>query len=156
MSNTIPQKLFLDLLSEESKDILRENTFSNWPLITPNIKDMVTAGWCFTNIADRVICLDCDVLFHNWSESDRPYEIHRLKSPKCRFVLLAEQKPKILPTENVPIITELVTQAAVGPVNTNYAISTVRYESFRKWPHSEKDPLPSVESFVDAGFFYTG
>jgi len=154
--NPTPQKLFLDLLPNETIDKIRANTFSNWPLITPNAQDMIIAGWSYTNIADRVICVYCNTLFHKWTESDRPYEIHRLKSPQCPFVLLNEKKVRTAPATNITITTEPITQAAVGAVNTKYALACRRQESFLNWPHTEKDPLPSIDSFVDAGFYYTG
>jgi hypothetical protein len=154
--NPTPQKLFLNSLSNDTIDKIRANTFSNWPLITPNAKDMIAAGWSYTNIADRVICTYCDALFHKWAESDRPYEIHRLKSPQCPFVLMSEKKTETTPATNITITTEPITQAAVGAVNTNYALACRRYETFHNWPHTEDNPLPSIESFVDAGFYYTG
>lgn len=155
-NNSIPQKLFLSSLPDTTIDKLRESTFSNWPLITPNAKDMIIAGWAFTNIADRVICIYCDVLYHKWTESDRPYEIHRLKSPQCPFILAAEKKAALANRSNITITTEPNIRAAVDVVNTTYSLSTRRYESFRNWPHTEQNPLPSIESFVNAGFYYTG
>lgn len=155
-SNTNPQRAFLDLLSHEARDKLREYTFLNWPLITPNVSDMVAAGWSYTNIADRVICIHCDALFHKWTESDRPYEIHCLKSPECPFVRMAKQKPRESSNSSKPIVTDPTTQVAVDAVNPNFLLSTRRYDSFKTWPHTEKDPLPSIQLFVDAGFFYTG
>jgi len=153
---SIPQKTFLDLLSNETIDKTRANTFLNWPLITPKAQDMIIAGWSYTNIADRVICIHCDALFHKWTESDRPYEIHRLKSPQCPFVLMTEKQSAIPLTTNIAITTAPITNVAVGAVNTTYALACRRYETFQNWPHTEKDPLPSIESFVDAGFYYTG
>lgn len=151
-----PQKLFLNTLSKEVIDKIRANTFVNWPSITPNTQDMIAAGWSYTNIGDRVICIHCNILFHKWTESDRPYEIHRLRSPQCPFVLSAEKKAANRSASTITITTEPNTQAAVGAVNTTYALACRRYETFQKWPHIEENPMPSIESFVDAGFFYTG
>jgi hypothetical protein len=155
-NNLVLQKLFLNSLSDEIIDKTRANTFSNWPLITPNVQDMIIAGWVYTNIADRVMCIYCNALFHKWTESDRPYEIHRLKSPQCSFVLLTEKKAINAPSRNITITTEPHIQAAVGAANTNYALAYRRYETFQNWPHTAENSLPSVELFVNAGFFYTG
>lgn len=152
----VPQKLFLYLSSNETIDKIRANTFLNWPLITPNAQHMILAGWSYTNIADRVMCVYCNTIFHKWAESDRPYDIHRLKSPQCPFVLLNEKKVGTAPATNITITTEPITQAAAGAVNTTYALACRRHESFQNWPHTEKDPLPSIDSFVDAGFYFTG
>jgi hypothetical protein len=117
---------------------------------------MIVAGWSYTNIADRVICIYCDALYHKWTESDRPYEIHRLKSPKCPFVLLSEKKAPAAPTTSITITTEPNTQAAVGAVNTAYTLECRRYESFHNWPQNDEEALPSIQAFVDAGFYYEG
>jgi hypothetical protein len=152
----IPQKLFLNSLSNETIYKTLVNTFSNWPLITPSASDMISAGWSYTNIADRVMCFYCNALCHKWIETDRPYEIHRLKSPQCPFVLLNEKKEDNTPATNITITTQPNTQVAAGPANTAYALACRRYETFQTWPHTEENPLPSIESFVDAGYFYTG
>ncbi|CAF3851008.1 unnamed protein product [Rotaria sp. Silwood2] len=153
-SNT--QTLFLNSITHETVDQIRTNTFSNWPLITPTAPDMIIAGWAYTNIADRVICIYCKALFHKWEKTDRPYEIHRLKSPKCPFVLLMEKKSPSSSTTKITITTEPNTQAAAEAVNNTYSLAYRRYETFQNWPHTKENPLPSVDSFVDAGFFYTG
>ncbi|CAF4982344.1 unnamed protein product, partial [Rotaria sp. Silwood1] len=136
---------------------MRANTFSNWPLITPTAQDMIIAGWSYTNIADRVICVYCKTLFHKWAKTDRPYEIHRLKSPKCPFVLLTEKNSSTSSTTtNITITTQHNTSAIVDALNSTYSLAYRRYETFQNWPHTKENPLPSVQSFVDAGFFYTG
>ncbi|CAF1458838.1 unnamed protein product [Adineta steineri] len=156
-SNENQNKSFLKTLSNEVIDKIRFNTFSNWPLITPAAQDMFLAGWSYTSIADRVICTHCNAIFHKWTELDRPYEIHRLKSPQCQFVLAVEKKEGKTSTSAIRITTEPNTQAAVETANNMYSLAIHRYETFQKnWPHTNENPLPSIESFVDAGFFYTG
>ncbi|UJR30815.1 hypothetical protein I4U23_018333 [Adineta vaga] len=149
-------KSFLRTLSNIIILQLRSNTFSNWPLITPSAKDMIDAGWSYTNIGDRVICLDCNALFHRWENTDMPYEIHRLKSPRCLFVLSYEKRTINTSPATITITTAPKTQVVVGAANTTYKLACHRHESFKNWPHTEENPLPSIESFVDAGFFYTG
>ncbi|CAF0976949.1 unnamed protein product, partial [Rotaria sordida] len=151
---------FVFSLSTETMDKARTYTLSNWPSITPSAQEMTYAGWWYTNIADRVICIHCDAMFHNWNETDRPYEIHRLKSPQCFFVRSNEQKginnqrqvPVPIPaTNDVPN-----SQTIVGAVHADYAAVFRRHQTFENWPATEQTALPSIESFVDAGFFYTG
>ena len=154
--NSSPQKSFFKTLSNVAIDKIRANTFTNWPSITPNAQAMIVAGWSYTNIADRVICIDCNALFHNWKESDRPYEIHRLKSPHCPFILATEKKAANGFTSTITITTEPNTRAMVEVANTAYTLACRRHETFQNWPHTDENPLPSIESFVDAGFFYTG
>jgi hypothetical protein len=103
------------------------------------------------------MCIHCDVLYHKWTESDRPYEIHQLKSPQCPFILANEKKERpVSNTASIIITTAPNTQGIAGAVNTAYSQSYRRHESFQNWPHTKENPLPSVESFVDAGFYYTG
>ncbi|CAF0794077.1 unnamed protein product [Rotaria sp. Silwood1] len=151
---------FIFSLSTETMDRARTYTLSNWPSITPSAQEMTYAGWWYTNIADRVICIHCDTMFHNWNDTDRPYEVHRLKSPQCFFVRSNEQKAtnnqRQLP---VPIpATNAVPngQTIVGAVHAEYAAVFRRHQTFHNWPEAQQASLPSIETFVDAGFFYTG
>lgn len=155
-NNRIPQKSFLITISEAALTKLRTNTFSNWSLVTPNAQVMINAGLYYTNIADRVICVHCDALFHKWTETDRPYHIHRLKSPRCPFVLAMEKNGSTLETTVVEITTEPQTQVTVNTVDSPHALSHRREESFQTWPDSTGNTLPPIQSFVDAGFYYTG
>jgi hypothetical protein len=153
-------KIFIDFLAMEIVDRARKYTFANWPSITPSAQDMAYAGWWYTNIADRVICIHCDAMFHNWSETDRPYEIHRLKSPQCYYVRTNDNRlstsqrqiPLAIPSiNNTPNV-----QAIVGAVHAEYSLVVRRHQTFQNWPAAAQDASPSIESFVDAGFFYTG
>ncbi|CAF0850387.1 unnamed protein product [Adineta ricciae] len=150
------QRAFLDKLSDVVIRELQTNTFSNWPLIAPNAQEMINAGWSYTNITDRVVCLYCNTIFHKWTADDQPYEIHRLKSPQCPFVLSYEKHNSSKYSSQIAISALPNVQAVVGAVNNEYSQSCRRHESFQNWPHTEENPLPSVESFVNAGFYYTG
>jgi hypothetical protein len=99
-------------------------------------------------------------MFHNWSETDRPYEIHRLKSPRCLFVRTTEKKAatsqRLVPVANATINDVPNGQTIVGAVHAEYSLVCRRHQTFQNWPEAEQSSLPSIESFVDAGFFYTG
>jgi hypothetical protein len=160
--NQIHGTKFFNFLSTELVDRARTYTFSNWPSITPSAQEMSLAGWWYTNIADRVICIHCDTMFHNWSETDRPYEIHRLKSPRCFYVRLLEQKGTVntdqrqASASNPTIVEVPHGQTIVGAVHAEYASIIRRRQTFENWPEAEQSSLPSIDSFIDAGFFYTG
>lgn len=165
ITEKIPINPFIFSLSTEALDKARTYTLSNWPSITPSAQDMCYAGWWYTNIADRVICIHCDAMFHSWNETDRPYEIHRLKSPQCFFIRATEQRGTNNATRqtNLPIPTANDTpngpgmlQTIVGAVHADYAAIFRRSQTFHNWPEKQASSLPSIESFVDAGFFYTG
>jgi hypothetical protein len=160
--NETHENKFINFLSSEIIDRSRNYTFSNWPSITPSAQEMAYAGWWYTNIADRVICIHCDTMFHNWNETDRPYEIHRLKSPRCYYVRMKERQgtnnnnQRQIPVPN-PTTNEVPNgQTIVGAVHAEYSLVFRRHQTFQNWPEAEQSSLPSIESFVDAGFFYTG
>lgn len=160
LNNRPRESLFISSLSTDMIDKAREYTLSNWPSITPSAQDMAYAGWWYTNIADRVICIHCDAMFHNWNETDVPYEIHRLKSPQCFYVRKTEQNT-INIHRQVPVHTATTTevpngQAIVGAVHAEYAAVFRRRETFQTLPEEQRCSLPSSDSFADAGFFYTG
>lgn len=162
--NQTRETRFIYFLSTETVDRARNYTFSNWPTITPSAQDMILAGWWYTNIADRVICIHCDTMFHNWNETDRPYEIHRLKSPRCFYVRMMEEKgidhsttnQRQLPVTNTTNNDMPNNQTIVEGVNAEYSLIIRRRQTFEKWPDTEPSSLPSIDSFVEAGFFYTG
>lgn len=160
--NHTRENKFFNFLSSDIVDKARTYTFINWPSITPSAQEMAYAGWWYTNIADRVICIHCDTMFHNWSETDRPYEVHRLKSPRCFYVRMKEEKgtevnsQRQIPVAN-PTINEVPNgQTIVGAVHAEYSLVFRRHQTFQNWPEAEQSTLPSIESFVEAGFFYTG
>lgn len=160
--NHTRENKFFNFLSSDIVDKARTYTFINWPSITPSAQEMAYAGWWYTNIADRVICIHCDTMFHNWSETDRPYEVHRLKSPRCFYVRMKEEKgtevnsQRQIPVAN-PTINEVPNgQTIVGAVHAEYSLVFRRHQTFQTWPEAEQSTLPSIESFVEAGFFYTG
>lgn len=154
------ETLFIDILSHETVDRARKYTFLNWPTITPSATQMASAGWWYTNIADRVICIHCDVMFHNWTEHDNPYDVHRLKSPKCYFVQMDEvhhkDQPRELPVANTNLSGISSVQAIAGAAHADYALVSRRRATFEKITESKRSALPPVDSFVDAGFFYAG
>ena len=169
--NQTRENKFFNILSTEIIDRARTYTFSNWPSITPSAQDMSLAGWWYTNIADRVICIHCDTMLHNWCETDRPYEIHRLKSPRCFYVRMKEEKGTTNNQRQIPVanttINEVVHptindvtnpngQTIVGAVHAEYSLVFRRHQTFQNWPEAEQASLPSIDSFVEAGFFYTG
>jgi len=155
-TNSNSVKAFLESFPATTLHNLRASTFANWPLITPSANDMIAAGWSYTNISDRVICIHCDALYHKWTYADKPYEIHRLKSPHCRFFQLSEKNETNNLNANTINAREQITEGTVGVVQSPYSILSNRIMSFEKWPHSEENPLPSIDSFANAGFYYTG
>ena len=147
---------FFQSKTSESIEKLRLNTFSNWPLISPAGKQMAAAGFSYTNIADRVLCLHCHIMFHKWKDTDNPYEIHSSISPSCPLVK-AFQNNQPQPVSNPPQINEEpAIQVVSNPIHTQFTETPQRIQSFKTWPHTEVNPLPPPMVLATAGFFYTG
>ncbi|CAF1600290.1 unnamed protein product [Didymodactylos carnosus] len=137
---------------------------------------MIDAGFFNCNVGDRVICIYCNVILQQWTTNDgEPSEIHKILSPNCPFA------KSILTTNtssnNIRILNETSQQSSLSPstltatdfsktnfirsneivltaaCNLGYIEVTKRHASFNTWP---QEPLPSVESLVKSGFFYTG
>ena len=157
-----PALQFLNSLRTEVAIQGRLSTFSNWPSITPSGEDMANAGWWYTNIADRVICPHCDTVLHRWTETDRPYDIHRRKSPQCAFVRATENAG--LSTVRQRVSRTMTSTAkyvhkngsVVQAIHAEYALVHRRRDTFDRMPESDRQCIPSVDTFVDAGFFFTG
>ncbi|UJR15789.1 hypothetical protein I4U23_002721 [Adineta vaga] len=157
------ENLFIHSLSTEIIDRARTYTFSNWPSITPSAQEMVYAGWWYTNIADRVICIHCNTMFHNWTETDRPYEIHRLKSPQCYYVRMNENKltnnPRPITVTNQTINETPNGQTIVGAVHANYSLVVRRHQScfycngaLRNWQASDDPKIEHARWFPQCAY----
>ncbi|CAF0773907.1 unnamed protein product [Adineta steineri] len=49
---------------------------------------MTDAGFFSCNVADRVICIYCNLICQQWiPTSDDPSHIHRILSPKCSYII---------------------------------------------------------------------
>lgn len=165
-----PENLELNAFFEvECLKQVRERTFSHWRhRASPSSAQMIEAGFFACNVGDRVICLYCNLICQQWVPNiDDPCQIHTTLSPKCPYVIAMSKRVQAL---SIPVINDNSTAANFGtPTNNNsivceQVINTAachnayreipkRYASFVAW--SEED-APSVDDFVQAGFFYTG
>ena len=151
----------------------RLETFKRWSRhIKVSPQDLAKAGFFFTGLADRVMCVFCKGALRNWDEGDVPIFEHRKHFPKCRLVLgieignvpmaavpktqeqlRKEQLSRDLASgidetklRNLGIITE-------KPKHPRYSVQSERLNSFKGWPTS-KNQTP--EKLAEAGFFYAG
>ncbi|CAF1508661.1 unnamed protein product [Adineta steineri] len=156
---------------------VRRRTFSHWPHASPEFIDQMNqAGFFGCNVDDRVVCIDCGLMCHQWiPNNDDPCEIHRAISPNCRYVqskLMNYQPPPppprpvintdLSPTVNVtqsptnvssPInLTEYEIVAKASP-NSQYNELIKRVKSFDNYPYRN---FVSVDNLAQAGFFYSG
>ncbi|CAF1059699.1 unnamed protein product [Adineta ricciae] len=143
----------------------RQRTFSHWyGQNIPSEAQMIYAGFFYCNVADRVICLYCNLICQQWiSEVDDPKEVHRNLSPQCVYVQLMcqihEKTPISIINQNSHAQSQVLSGlqfnsiAHTSAIHSAYAEIPKRVASFALWP---TDSLPPVDDLVRAGFFYTG
>jgi hypothetical protein len=151
---------------------IRRRTFSHWShQMKPSSEQMIVAGFFACNVGDRVICLYCNLICHQWTaDTDDPSDVHKTLSPQCPYVLsmliYPEQSSALILNE---LSTQNVNNQVLGSNNTSqlrfeqivytapchpaYSDITKRLQSYTTWPG---EASPSVEELVRAGFFYTG
>lgn len=72
-----------------SKESLRKLTFSmGWPHQSEivNIEEIAQAGLYYTGKSDKVACICCDLILHEWKFGDVPIVDHYKYSPRCLFL----------------------------------------------------------------------
>lgn len=140
------QRKKFSLNESESLKEARVRSLSHWPHSVPSKEDMICAGWFSCNITDRVICIYCDKLCHQWAINDDPREVHRRLSPNCPFV-----RGMISSKISSPEIVNSKTNEKIQPKHANMTEISQREASFSNGTSPES--LPTVESLVRAGFF---
>ena len=127
----------------------RRRTFVHYPHSTPSGELLAENGWSYCNVDDRVLCLYCDTICHQWTSLDDPGEVHARLSPDCIFVrsMIANKKSSSQTKASV-------THKSIQPKHPSMRELTRREATFEtmNW----KEPAPTVESLVRAGFFYLG
>jgi len=77
----------------------RLETYSAWPATAPvNPSDLAKTGLFYTGANDRVRCVFCGGILHNWTTDDVPAFEHRRHFPDCPFI-------RGLDVGNVPLET---------------------------------------------------
>ncbi|CAF1213452.1 unnamed protein product [Didymodactylos carnosus] len=138
-------------------NLIRQRTFSHWPLKQPSKTQITSAGFFSCNVGDRVICIYCNLICQQWISSDDPVETHKILSPNCCFVRsnlvsTVVTSPVIVnETSTIPANNEIVLARAC---NRQYVEIPKRYATYVTWPQNES--LPAVDDLVKAGFFYSG
>ncbi|CAF2631346.1 unnamed protein product [Rotaria sp. Silwood2] len=173
--DTIDFRSVLNTLFESnSLQQIRRRTFSHWPHhAVPSSAEMIEAGFFNCNVGDRVICIYCHIICQQWTPHvDDPRELHKTLSPNCIYV-----KAKLMnPTQSsIVIINEQSSTTTTTdihssqtnnldslrsnyvvfrtPCNPNFSEIPKHYASFTTWSNENS---PSVDTLVQAGFFYSG
>jgi hypothetical protein len=131
----------------ESVRKARLHSLSHWPHFTPSNESMAASGWFSCNVSDRVICIYCDTICHEWTINDDPAEVHARLAPQCPFV-------RSMPSNDCSRkIVNNVTEK-FEPTHPAMAEISRREKTFSTIPWSENSP--SIEELVRAGFFCSG
>ncbi len=121
----------------------RRNTFSHWPYSQKSRDQMIEGGFFSCNKDDRVICIYCKIICHEWNiELNDPCEVHKALSPNCVFV-------KSMACYHSPQYNNIVSTL---PTYKDYVNPQNRLQSFSSW----SDCKSSIDKLVKAGFFYDG
>ncbi|CAF2703119.1 unnamed protein product [Rotaria sp. Silwood2] len=142
------QKTKYCLNESDSMRKVRINSLSHWPHFTPSYESMASAGWISCNINDRVICIYCNRICHQWTMNDDPAEVHRRLAPQCPFVL-SMSSVHCSPNLINETLTEKLEPFHPGMVEISRREATF---SNAKWTYNS----PSIEDLVRAGFFFAG
>jgi len=144
----IVQKPHFSFNESESIQQVRIRSLSHWPYFTPSRESMASAGWFACNVTDRVICIYCNTLCHQWTIDDNPAEVHARLAPQCPFVR------SMSPIKSSPKIINDTFNEKFEPAHPKMAEIFHREASFSNttWPEN----APCVADLVRAGFFFTG
>ncbi|CAF1233312.1 unnamed protein product [Rotaria sordida] len=161
----IDQKINHCLVEVEIMKEVRCRTFSHWPhQKVLSRTQMISAGFFYCNVGDRVICLYCNLICQQWTPyTDDPEEVHQTFSPLCPYVLFIL---KTCQTSTASILNDSSNNRALrsnrlrfneivqaSAFHRTYVEISKRQSSFNSWPQED---LPSIDDLVRAGFFYTG
>ncbi|CAF1452987.1 unnamed protein product [Adineta ricciae] len=146
--NEAVRKREYSLLEADSLREVRIRTLSHWPHVIPYAESMANAGWFSCNISDRVICIYCNTICHQWTEADDPIKVHTELAPQCPFVLSLRDIKTPLKIVNTSL------NQLFEPLHPNMANIIHRQETFANpmWTNTS----PSIDDFVRAGFFFSG
>ena len=65
---------------------IRAATFTSWKSPSFSKELLEVAGFFYSDVGDRVICLYCNLICQDWSvDHDDPIETHRILSPNCVY-----------------------------------------------------------------------
>jgi len=136
----------------DSVKAARLQSFGNWPHFTPNRDIMSKNGWFYCNVNDRTICIYCNTICHNWTNTDDPYEVHARLAPECPFVLSISPSPSSS-KDSLSLLNQNL-EGKFQARHTSMCEVSRRQESFNNTSWTQTSP--SIEDLALAGFFYTG
>ncbi|CAF0836428.1 unnamed protein product [Adineta ricciae] len=138
----------------------RRETFSHWPSHSKLfVERLIAAGFFGCNVGDRVMCLHCLIICHQWKEDeDSPEEVHKIISPECPYVIsmLTHPQPLLNTRPSNDTLTNIQPRfdptVCISPCHPSYDDLEKRVESFRR---CSQEISSHAEALAQAGFFYS-
>lgn len=126
----------------------RSQTFTNWPHVNPSDESMALNGWFYCQMGDRTLCIYCNTICQYWSANDNPYEVHQRLAPHCPLVQAKKS------SDSSKNSTKEAVNEKLQVHHSRMSSVIERTQSFDKptWTRTS----PTIESFAEAGFFYSG
>ncbi|CAF1228962.1 unnamed protein product [Rotaria sordida] len=136
---------------------VRCRTFSHWPHQKALSRtQMISAGFFYCNVGDRVICLYCNLICQQWTpDTDDPEKVHQTLSSLCPYVLfilktrqtstaliLNDSSNNRVLTSNLLRFNEIAQASAFHRV---YVEISKRQSSFNSWPQGDLPSNPLIE-----------
>lgn len=131
---------------------MRKRTFSHWPRQNLGFEEqLMKAGFFYCNIADRMICIYCNLICQQWvAYKDEPCKVHKTLSPDCSYV---RQKLSSSSTESIGIVGDNSTRTISN--NDSTAASNVGHTEVAEHSASVTtmpQNLSSINDLARAGF----
>lgn len=142
-----------------SLEVVRRNTFKNWPVTFISPDDLAKNGFFYTKLNDHAQCAFCGGVIGLWEVGDTPASEHKRHFPNCPFVLNNV-------TANVPhdeenplsiLLTKTYNHILENGSNLDNSYPHMqsydkRLKSFLKWPKSIDINRAAM---AKAGLFYS-
>lgn len=108
-------------------EMLRFCTLRSYPTENKPYKiRLAQAGFYYAKTGDEVVCYCCASRKNNWTENDRPLDIHRKLNPNCSFLVRNSEV-------NVPVSDSLF-------ASERSTAQSHRQQSFENHQHAENSP----------------
>ncbi|GIY77290.1 baculoviral IAP repeat-containing protein 2 [Caerostris darwini] len=155
---SLPKRILNTLLTNDEYNELKDEkerleTFRGWPNRYPLPEQLIEYGFIYIHSADRVQCVFCKVVLHDWKLDHKPLQRHAETSPNCPFL-------RGLNVGNIPLqekynIVRLYRwhDCKRWETSSDMNEASKRLDSFQNWPHHI---YLDKNEFVHSGLYFTG
>jgi len=88
MLSKIPASSIQSLATPANEELTRLASYLNWPS-SAQVRPCALSrhGFTYEGHGERTRCVACGIVVDNWQRGDQPQLVHRIKSPRCPFVV---------------------------------------------------------------------